>query len=624
MRSSERKSYRVQAFIDVDLEEVFPDSFLANALGRHTFTGLFNRQEIDRTTASSTNAWAWGQDRANFTTQGGATDITNRGFRSLGTRVYLGPSLATAQSPLNADISNIKATLQPRSSERVYLFNDITREWEQHDITTVLHQNEPSSLYSSGNLTRDEIDSFAGIVQSKWLNDLIVTTVGFRNDQATVFDNSNPPRDPVDNHAIIDPQFFQLPDSPTGKVKSGVWSWSAVGHLPNRYLDRVPFLSGISVHYAESENFAPAPGRTNVFAEPLSSPSGETEEMGFTVEAAKDRIKLRVNWYETAQSNVAEDNFPNVDALLNFETDFLLEFEGLIEAEESLREQFPEFNDLPPFETLRDFIDPNTLGPVGFPQEILQAVNFDAQDPDNDGFPEIINISPRSGRVATTDFVTEGVEIELIGNLNKNWRVNFNAARQEAVRSNSGPALEKLLEMRLPVIEQIGDFPNNVSGDETILSRLNCDVIIPIQRVLVQDGGVLTNEIREWRANLATTYSFSEDSPFENVLNGFSIGGALRWEGEIGIDFEGAVDPELGEIVDVNNPIFGGSDTTIDLWLGYEMKLMKDIDWSIQLNIKNLTDDDDLQPVFANPDGTVAGHRIKRPRLFVLTNKFAF
>lgn len=134
-------------------------------------------------------------------------------------------------------------------------------------------------------------------------------------------------------------------------------------------------------------------------------------------------------------------------------------------------------------------------------------------------------------------------------------------------------------------------------------------------------NGQRTPEIREWRANLITNYTFAEGK-----MRGFNIGGAVRWEKEGTIGYELGLEPESGSsILDVNKPIFGDPNFRVDAWVGYKISIMDGkVDWGIQLNVRNLLNDDDLIPVAANPDGRVVANRIPVPLTWEIRNTFSF
>ncbi len=73
------------------------------------------------------------------------------------------------------------------------------------------------------------------------------------------------------------------------------------------------------------------------------------------------------------------------------------------------------------------------------------------------------------------------------------------------------------------------------------------------------------------------------------------------------------------------NPHFGPKEDDIDMWVGYERPIMNNkVLWRIQLNVRNLLDDDDLIPTYAQPDGTTAVFRIPSGRTLEMSTRFTF
>jgi hypothetical protein len=69
----------------------------------------------------------------------------------------------------------------------------------------------------------------------------------------------------------------------------------------------------------------------------------------------------------------------------------------------------------------------------------------------------------------------------------------------------------------------------------------------------------------------------------------------------------------------------GPAETNVDLWVGYgRKKIFRNIDWRIQLNLRNAFAGDDLIPVTTQPDGTPAGYRIAPYQVWTLSNTFKF
>ncbi len=620
-RYIDRETVRLQGFYELDFNDVFADSKWGSALGKHTLTGLFNEQTVDTLNGGYRRA-AWGDERGDFVTTVGGLNSTFNGNRAVGTQIYLGDSFANESSPAGWNIQNPKVPYVIRPTETVTVFNELTQQFESQSLTTIQYENEKERLASGGNLNRVNIDSTAAVLQSRWFDNLLVSTIGYREDEATIYENASPPRNPSGNTAILDRSSFLLPTTATGGIKTDVWSYGFVGHVPSGWLDNMPAVDGISLHYSESENFIPSPGRVNIAGEALPPEGGSTNERGISMELMDGKIFFKANWYETSQSNITESNFGNPASLFQWEARIIERAPGIIASEEDLR-MLPLFADAQPFSNLANYVDPNTLLPIGYTQEFADFLGVRAVDADGDGFPDegsLTNLNLPSGLVATSNIVSTGFEFETVVNPTPDWSIMFNAVQQEVVRSGSGPALQALVNERLPIIEQFGDLPQAETGDENVIGRINRTVIVPIKSVLAQNDSPLVTEIREWRWNLATNYRFNEGR-----LNGFGIGGGARWQDDVAIGYGVKNDPELGETLDVDNLYYSGKELNLDLWFSYARPVFGEkVDWKVQLNVRNLDGDDDLIATVANPNGEIAGWRIKEPRSFVLTNTFKF
>jgi hypothetical protein len=620
-RYVDRDTVRFQAFYKLDFTEMMDDSFWGKILGVHNFTGLYDEQTIDRRNIGFTGA-AWGIERADYvTTLGGVQRITS-GHRNVGTHIYLGDSFANASSPVGWNIQNPKVPLQIRPTETILLFNELTQQFENHDLNTTLYPNEKTRLASGASISKQEVESQAIVMQSYWFDNLFVSTLGYREDEATIFENTNPPFGPEGNR-LLDSANFSLPASATGGIKTDVFSYGLVGNIPDQWLENIEGIDGISVHYSESENFIPSPGRINIAGTVLPPEGGTTEERGFSMELFEGKVFFKANWYETAQSNVTEPGLQSfITNLFRFEALFAERAPGIIANEAELRE-LPLFQGAQPFSNFRNYVDPNTLLPTGYTQEFASFLGVTPVDADGDGYPDDGSISilnPPGGLVGTTNVVSKGFEFETVINPTSNWSIMINAVQSEVLRSGTAPALAELVAAREPILAQFADLPQAETGDEAIGGRIDRTVIVPIKTILAQDGAPLVTEIREWRLNLATNYEFSEDA-----LNGFGVGGGVRWQDDIAIGYGVKNDPELGETLDTSRPMVGPSETNVDLWFSYARPIFNNkIDWKIQLNLRNVSGDNDLIPTFANPNGEIAAWRIREPRSFILSNTFKF
>jgi hypothetical protein len=126
------------------------------------------------------------------------------------------------------------------------------------------------------------------------------------------------------------------------------------------------------------------------------------------------------------------------------------------------------------------------------------------------------------------------------------------------------------------------------------------------------------NELREWRWNAITNYTFGEGR-----LKGFSIGGGVRWQDELVYGFPIIDDAAFGIVPDIRNPYHGPSQTSYDAWVGYRRKFQR-FSWSVQLNVRNIGVGNELIPVSAQPDGTPNSWRIREAQTWSLRSTFAF
>jgi hypothetical protein len=60
------------------------------------------------------------------------------------------------------------------------------------------------------------------------------------------------------------------------------------------------------------------------------------------------------------------------------------------------------------------------------------------------------------------------------------------------------------------------------------------------------------------------------------------------------------------------------------MWLGYRRKIWRNIDWHIQLNVRNIGVGDELVPITTQPDGSPATYRIRAPQTWQVTSTFRF
>jgi hypothetical protein len=247
------------------------------------------------------------------------------------------------------------------------------------------------------------------------------------------------------------------------------------------------------------------------------------------------------------------------------------------------------------------------------------------------------------GQRLTNDLLSKGMEIELTANPLPNWRMTLNAAKIEAKRENVIPDWDPFVEqyqdlwfdgVNNPIdtntlnywtIDGFGDLRHWAgtggysSSIDTFGGRMLGDVYGPYLNAKAAEGQAVS-ELRKWRVNFVTNYTFTSGR-FKDV----NLGGAVRWQDKTAIGYL----PQYNElanlwVTDVMNPYFGPAETNYDVWVGYRRKLSDKVTWEVQLNIRDLFAEDDLIPIASNPDGSIAQARIPAETTWSLTNTFSF
>ncbi len=242
--------------------------------------------------------------------------------------------------------------------------------------------------------------------------------------------------------------------------------------------------------------------------------------------------------------------------------------------------------------------------------------------------PVVSSVAPYSavapqGLAVTADTQSKGYEYEFTANPLPNWRVGFNASQTTAVRTNvGGQALDDLVAyMDQQIAGVAGDMRqfngNYVAGNEVRQNWVNWRGSYTLLKL---QQGTAASELRKWRYNFQTNYSFRE-----GLLKGAGVGGAYRWQDKVVIGYP--VVPGTGGVAsfDLTKPYYGPTDDGLDLWASYERKVSEKINWKIQLNVRNVGKKDGLIPISVEPDGkTWASVRTAPVQEWFMTNTFSF
>ncbi|MEN9637481.1 MAG: Ferrichrome-iron receptor precursor, partial [Verrucomicrobiota bacterium] len=241
-------------------------------------------------------------------------------------------------------------------------------------------------------------------------------------------------------------------------------------------------------------------------------------------------------------------------------------------------------------------------------------------------------------------------EIELVGNITKRWRVSANVAKQETVVNGSARLTKKvadavfanLVKFNLLGIDQGPALPER----QTLGARFAGNIGTPLAATVARDGAV-SPEQRKWPANFVSTYDLKG---FEHpLLNKLSVGGAIRWQGKIAIGAPFLTGEALKKKIletdkrftstsqisdndevmqtqfpDLAHPFYGPEELAGDVWVGYRRRIFKNVEWRLQLNVRNAWGNGEDIPVTANPDGSIAVIRIPNETRWLLSSTFSF
>jgi len=529
-------------------------------------------------------------------------------------------------------------------------------------------------LARSANLDMKETKSEAIIWQGHLLNDSIVGTYGWRKDTVTsqAFNQSN--GDHLDNFGHLDfsPSYYSYsnPNATSAELEVQSRSYSIVTHL-----DNLPFLTNafdnsplrVSLFYNNSSNFQPESARVDAYGESLSAPSGETTDTGILFQSKDGKYSFKVNKYKSTVTNSTSGALSGSwflgasqawsgDWANRYEYDFTT---GSAEVATNMANNRPAGAPVPPgFDLGRipasneDYDPANSLYNYGTaPGETLEeasaregravaawrawqaqvdprfyeAWSIDLNAPFAASPNEItaLQSSPQNFSV-TENSVSEGYELEFTMNPTENWNILVNASKSKATRNNiGGTALSEFIEGYQNALRNTAAGDLRIwwggAGNETALFQWNSNIGSEWTSRKLQEGTDVP-ELREWRWNAITNYNFTEGK-----FKGFNVGAGLRWQDSVVIGYRpvpGATENEIS--FDLSNPYTGPTETNIDLWAGYGRPLNNNIDWRIQLNVRNAFEGDGLIPITVQPDGSPAGFRIAPSETWALRNTFSF
>ncbi|MDA0349726.1 MAG: TonB-dependent receptor plug domain-containing protein [Verrucomicrobia bacterium] len=653
----DRETFRFTGFLKHSFRDQLDESILGKILGNHTITSLIDDYTEDERFipyALST----FGNVDPGFHLNPGDAIITNSGQRNLRNLIYIGPQQLNAFTDPNFSISDFViepakyALRSPAGQNYDIIYWDLGPDANELNAGLSTRKNGNES-YKQGTLSPRlnpgvnhrlsgiEVESVAFNSQSFLFDNLFVLNMGWRTDAVKSWNNTEALySDPIRQIPDLSEAGFNLEDGNATfrEIDSEIFGYGGVLNWPHQLI-KLPGGTDIAFHYNETENFVPASTRINQYREPIASPEGLSKDWGVTLFLFDNRVVSRFNWYEANLSNATA----NLGGVFNQSIQRMFNTWG--NQNRDLQEVDSDGDGVID-QSVLDAIEPEEGEPILTDQEKIDLLfpNFqrtiDAKAAlapyltDRlkesysfrllpDGF---VDVRPAGNVADTQDILAKGFEWETTMNPTRSWRVSLNFSDTETILTNIGPGMTELFdEFWLPYLEEHGDlnFGNPVQdqseGENTIAEQVNTDVLEYLEQKLQE--GKPTLEQRQYRVNLVTNYRFSE-----GFLNGFSVGGAARWQSDNAVGFP-LIEREDGVVqADITRPWRNEDVYNFDLTFAYRKKITDKINWTVQLNIRNLQNlrNDDLSTVRVNPDGKIARVRFDPPSQFLLTNTFRF
>lgn len=654
----QRETYRFTGFVKHDFADTLNNDRLAKILGNHTLTLLADENKYVERRVSFVNNSFGNPDPAIHIGPANARQSANN-VRNIPNLVYIGPpqldawdsyqrvsdfEIYPAEYDLRAPIGNtyqkLSWNLGPDADETNLGLDrsNGNESWVNHTYTPT---EVPTKNYRLQQVT---VTSLAANSQSKFLDNHLVANLGYREDTVESFLNTEADLLGPDEIADLRPESWTIEKGNYIKNKKSIFGWGGVLYWPRDIVPLPEAIDDITFHYNTSENFIPATDRVDEVRQPVASPTGSSKDWGVSFYMFSNKLVARLNWYDAelagATAPTSNNYNQNISGMFThwgnlnrniwrvdrnedgeFDQEFLDEIAENFDPETGLNEedQTPEQYLDEEFPFLEEAKAARASVAPFLTDALKEAYNFRQLE---DGG---VNTQWAGAITDTQTISSKGMEAEIILNPTKSWRIAINAAKQQTVLTDFAPRLEKIIEdFWAPHLAEHGwlDWNNPVQpldGDSTLANRN--DFLLDYY-ALKGNEGKPNPEQREWRFNLVTNYTFRE-----GALNGFSIGGAARWQDEYAGGFPNSLDPDSGLILPiVDSPFLVEDDLAIDLTFGYRKKVFGDIDWRSQINVRNVQnwDNADVQIHRFQPDGTAARARFEPPRQILWTNTFRF
>ena len=666
---SKREAFRGQLFGEFRTSDVTSNEFLIRLLGRHRLTGVYSKESY----FSENRTWQLYRTSDSWDSYNGMNlPITDRPPYAV---IYLGDAISpTASSASGMDLSNVASRIT-LGDGKIYVFDstwnapssvspsdlwtipstyaDIyTTSWTSH---APMQNSNPDNYvgwnnnYSVDILTKEggddltvtaskvkrTVTSYSGTLQNYWWDGAIVSTIGWRFDDVVGRDVTAP-TSLSRKRPNLDPEVYNYYGSEKAQytnVKEHSLSWGTVVHL-NRFLRHDPLPINISLSYNTSDNFEVTGIRRDMMGNVLANPNGKTKDWGVLLSTKDGKYTFRAVKYEASAQN-ASTSMSNINGLgdivayglrwanvfeynigsgytmanagsTNGRTYFDRDYASGQTAEEAAA---LEASSIAAWRTIQSHM----------PQSFYSYWGWDPTVPD--AYPVGYANTPQ-GLTVTSDTKSKGYEFELTANITPSWRLAVNASKTSASYNNVGGTImndfvDYMSEM---IAGPAGDMRMYWGNYGAATLRQQWNSWLGNYTLLKLTEGSDTPELRKWRFNIMTNYSFRSGK-----LKGLGLGGSYRWQDKQVLGYPVVAIDSSTFTYDLTQPHHGPSEDAVDVWVSYERKLTAKINWKIQLNVRNLFAEDGLIPMSVQSDGkTWASARIAPAREWMITNTFSF
>ncbi len=558
--------------------------------------------------------------------------ITGVGNRQLQVRNYLGsPTAGVGGTPyvdMNVDVWNWGTMGVDAKGKPVLVAGD--------DLPG------GGSSYAISNGRKETIGKMLSI-QSSFLNNRVILSYGHRVDTNTYTSwlNSNlQPRYDVNTGGF----YFPVAGSPNNAAYANApfmrWQdFKKLGlartqNLASRQNEKpksilkgivVHPLSWFSVFYNESNSaYAAEFSRFNHDGSPMTIDDGTGRDYGFSVSNPTGKISLRVNWFDSTRkggNSVFQGQTPNGnrsprDTIYYIEKTFL----NLNPAFAIAGNQYAYY-----LQSVQD---------APLPSNVNATTNFVGNN-----FPVAPN---RETSAVQADRRAEGVEVTLTANPLRGLSLSLRGAKNTTRDSNAALPWFEYANARWKDWESIADQPiGNIPDMPQTIRQYMQSIILPSLSYIKLSDGLPNPQERTYKVNFTARYSMQR-----GLLKGLFFGSNYGWRSksilayasrpvaanEVFRQFAG-VGAGGYDVPDFGNPIYGRPLTSVDGFLGYKRKILKGKhDWTLQLNVRNLFDDDELLEQRAygrkQSDGStrfwITNYNVPDPRRFTFTNTITF